>query len=103
MSKRVGKNSPMRCGDPCSPRTGRCWGCGWRDRTTGEREDESEEFAGITRKQCKSESGRPRRCAAGTHAARAPEGAGDVVGARGGDGTADGGAVSRTLENGGQR
>src|ERR1039458_6084784 len=24
----VGKNSPMRCGDPCSPRTGRCWGCG---------------------------------------------------------------------------
>src|ERR1035437_10185277 len=37
MSKRVGKNSPMRCGDPCSPRTGRGWGCGWRsERVKGE-------------------------------------------------------------------
>src|ERR1017187_1577740 len=62
----------------------------------GEGGDECGEIGRISREQWQSESGRTRRCAAGTHAARAPEGAGDVVGASGDDRPADRGSSSRT-------
>src|ERR1035437_2440426 len=68
----------------------------WLAIGTGEGGDECGEIGRISREQCQSESGRTRRCAAGTHAARAPEGAGDVVGARGADRPADRGSSSRT-------